>query len=72
MVSEVLYEFRKSDQKKSAVAAGFGFIRQDAFDSLETVPWLEKDCKEFPQREKLDRVEGTQDQIQISYSAQRK
>ena len=46
------YESReRSDQKKPAVAVGFGFLEQDIYNSLGTVPWLDKDGRELPEQE---------------------
>ena len=59
------YEIQeKSDLIKPAVAAGLGFLEQEVYDSLETVPWLGKDGQVLPQREKFNCVAG--DQLQIS------
>ncbi len=55
----------KSDQNKLVVAAGFGVLKRDAYDSLETDPWLDSDCKELPEQEQLDCVEKVVDQVQI-------
>ncbi len=64
------YEGREnSDQNKPAVAAGFGFIRQDAYDSLENVPWFDRNGEELHEQEKLDCIETGEAKLRLASSS---
>ncbi len=53
------YEEREEyDRSKPAVASGFSFIAQEAYDQLETVPWLNKDSNEIPDENKIEKMES--------------
>ena len=60
------YEGRgRSDQNNPAVAVGFGFLEQEACDSLGTVSWLDKDGRELPGQEKADSVATEEVRVSI-------
>ena len=53
------YEEREEyDRNKPAVASGFSFMNQEAYDQLETVPWLNKDGNEIRDEQKMEKTES--------------
>ena len=56
--TEFYDEREEYDRSKPAIASGFSFMNQEAYDRLETVPWLNKDGNEIPDEEKMEKTES--------------
>ena len=55
--TEYYEEKEENYRNKPAISPGFSFISQEAYDQLETVPWLNKDGNEIQEEEKMNKTE---------------